>query len=200
MSEFLHEVARHLPAARAGSREALGKALEACRAYLLRLANRRLSPELRTKGGASDVVQETFLIAQRDFARFQGASEAELLAWLRCLTVRSLANFARHYRGTGKRQIGREVGLGNDADSATQPQVAAPDPTPSAAVVAREEARAVEAAMSRLTEPERRVISLRNAEQSFEEIGKQMGCSPYAARRLWHRAFERLQQELADLK
>jgi RNA polymerase sigma-70 factor, ECF subfamily len=66
----LRDASQYLPAARAGSREALGQALEICRGYLLRVANQGLDAELRAKGGASDLVQETFLEAQRDFGRF----------------------------------------------------------------------------------------------------------------------------------
>src|SRR5829696_9456278 len=97
-----------LAAARGGSPEALGDALEACRAYLLKIAEADLDPALRAKGGASDLVQQTFLEAQRDFGRFAGGSEEELLAWLRQLLRNNLANFARDYRRTGKRRLDRE--------------------------------------------------------------------------------------------
>src|SRR5205085_10055364 len=106
MAEPAQEVAQWLPAARAGSRDALGKALEACRGYLLLIANRQLDAALQPKGGPSDLVQETFLEAQRDFAQFQGDSGAELLAWLRQLLLHNLANFKRRYRATDKRQVG----------------------------------------------------------------------------------------------
>src|SRR2546429_538415 len=65
-------VARALQDARGGSREALGCVLESCRGYLLQIAWEELDPALRAKGGASDLVQETFLKAQRHFAQFQG--------------------------------------------------------------------------------------------------------------------------------
>src|SRR4051794_37421346 len=94
-------VADWLPGARAGAPEALGQLLEAWRGYLLVVAQRELDPDLRAKGGASDLVQETFLEAQRDFPRFHGDSEAELLAWLRRLLLNNVANFTRSYRGTG---------------------------------------------------------------------------------------------------
>src|SRR4051812_46159075 len=58
--------------ARAGSHEALGQLLDGCRGYLLRIARDELDPRLQAKGGASDLVQETFLEAQRDFAAFTG--------------------------------------------------------------------------------------------------------------------------------
>src|SRR6516225_2042707 len=102
MSEPSPEAAPNLAAACAGSREAVGQALEACRGYLLLIAQRELGPQLQAKGGASDLVQETLLEACRDFARFQGDSEAELLQWLRRLLLNNLADFTRLYRDTDK--------------------------------------------------------------------------------------------------
>src|SRR5438874_308510 len=74
-----------LAAARGGCRQALGALLERYRDYLLLLARAELAPDLRPKEGASDLVQQTFLEAQRDFAAFQGRTEEELLAWLKRL-------------------------------------------------------------------------------------------------------------------
>ncbi|MBW3600464.1 MAG: RNA polymerase factor sigma-70, partial [Planctomycetes bacterium] len=79
----LAALSQSLREARAGSHDAVGGALEACRAYLLLIANRELPAEVRQKMGASDVVQETFIEAQRDLRQFLGQSEEELLAWLR---------------------------------------------------------------------------------------------------------------------
>src|SRR5205823_5326264 len=78
MDKAARDVAQWLPAARAGSSEALGEILEACRGYLLLLAQEELDPGLQAKGGASDLVQQTFMEAQQDFARFQGDSEGAL--------------------------------------------------------------------------------------------------------------------------
>jgi len=63
-----------IPAARAGSRTALGELLESCRHYLLSVGNDELDRRLHAKVGASDVVQETFLDAQRDFEQFRGGN------------------------------------------------------------------------------------------------------------------------------
>ncbi len=190
--------ADHLPAARAGSREAQGQAFEACRAYLLRIASQRLDADLRAKGGASDLVQETFLEAHRDFACFQGNTEAELLAWLRCLLVNNLANFVRSYRATSKRQVGREVRLeGGDSSQNGNADLVAGTCSPSTEAMAHEQAEAVARALERLPEDYRRVITLRNQERrDFDDIGRLMGRSPEAVRRLWSRAIERLQHEL----
>ena len=109
MAEQTDEVERLLPAARAGSPEALGQALETFRGYLLAIANQRLDPALRAKSGASDIVQETFLEAHRDIAQFGGTTGDELKAWLLRLMLNNLANSARHYKATGKRSVDREV-------------------------------------------------------------------------------------------
>jgi RNA polymerase sigma-70 factor (ECF subfamily) len=200
MSGRLSDAAQLLAAARGGSREALGEALEACRAYLLHVACGELTPELQAKGGASDLVQETFLDAQRDFARFQGQSEEELLAWLRQVLVHKMANFRRHYRQTGKRNVAREIALqAGDASNSWQPGVAADEPTPSRHAAAKEKTQALEEALARLPDDYRLVILLRHDEaQSFEDIGRVMGRTANAVRKLWTRALERLQQELGN--
>jgi RNA polymerase sigma-70 factor (ECF subfamily) len=192
------DAAQYLPAARAGSREALGQALELCRGYLLRVANQGLDEDLRAKGGASDLVQETFLEAQRDFGSFQGSSEQELLAWLRRLLLHNVANFTRRYRGTDKRRLGREIELeGAKAPAGRKGRLATDTPSPSSEAIAHEQAEKIQQALERLPEDYCRVILLRNQERrSFGEIGGLMGRSAEAARRLWSRAVERLQREL----
>ncbi|HMF11160.1 MAG TPA: sigma factor, partial [Gemmataceae bacterium] len=69
--------------ARAGDDEALGLLLEMYRPYLSLLARVQLGRRLRGKAGASDVVQDAFLGAHRDFVQFRGETEHEFLAWLR---------------------------------------------------------------------------------------------------------------------
>jgi RNA polymerase sigma-70 factor (ECF subfamily) len=198
MTRSSGEVARWLLEARDGSVEALGKVLEACRGYLLHVAERRLRSDLRSKGGASDLVQQTFLDAQRDFARFQGDSEKELLAWLRQVLLHNLAHFQRSYRATAKRDLEREVPLpapGSSSEGGAD--IASPTPTPSQQAAAREEAEKMQKALERLPEEHRQVLALRHQEQlTFEEIGRRMGRSISGARALWLRAVERLDDEL----
>jgi RNA polymerase sigma-70 factor (ECF subfamily) len=186
-----------LAAARAGSAEALGQVLQAYRAYLLAIADRELAADLKAKGGASDLVQETFLEAQRDFPRFAGGTPGEFQAWLRALLEHRLAKFARRYRQTQKRGLQREVALGGDSSTGPDPGLAASTPTPSQEVMAQEQARAVQRALERLPEDYRTVILLRYQEDlPFEEIGLRMGRTSEAARKLWWRAVERLQDEM----
>jgi RNA polymerase sigma-70 factor (ECF subfamily) len=186
-----------LERARGGSRDALGAALESCRRYLLRVAGRRLDPELRAKGGASDVVQQTFLEAQRDFTQFAGDSEAEWLAWLRHLLLHNVGKLQRHYR-TGKRRADREIALDGDG-RVDRIEPAAEWTSPSGHAAANEAAARLEAAMARLPQEYRQILELRHREQcSFREIGERLGRSTNAARMLWVRAVERLREELPE--
>jgi RNA polymerase sigma-70 factor (ECF subfamily) len=187
-----------LSAAHAGSAEAEGQALDRCRRYLLEVARQALGPGLQAKGGASDLVQETYLEAHRQFASFDGVSEAQLRAWLRCLLMHKAAQLGRRYRGTRKRQLSREIPLGVvDAFAPRPSQIAGRSPTPSVVVIADEQLRRVNEAISRLPADYRQVMMLRYQQaMSFEEVGQRLGRSPDAARMLWARALEKLKLEL----
>ena len=187
-----------LAAARAGSPEALGQVLETFRAYLLLVADRELEPEVRAKGGASDLVQDTFLEAQRDFERFQGTSAEELRAWLRRVLLNNVANFTRQFRQRAKRDVGREVSLEAGGSSHERGAgLAADTVSPSDAALAQEQAQALARAMERLPEDYRQVLALRHEEQlTFEQIGQKMERTANAARMLWLQAVERLQKEM----
>jgi RNA polymerase sigma-70 factor, ECF subfamily len=186
--------------ARAGSREALGQILEACRVYLYMIAGAKRDLALQAKADASDLVQETFLEAQRDFSQFNGVSEEELLAWMRQLLLNNMANFTRSYRGAAKRSVDREIRL--DSDNAAvhlTENVAGSDLSPSGMILAQEQAQKLQCALERLPDDYRHVLLLRYQEQrAFEEIAGQMNRSANAVRKLWMRAVERLQDEMRE--
>src|SRR5262245_60825813 len=99
-----------LEESRNGASELLGHLLEVYRPYLLQIANDELDSNLQGKAGGSDLVQQTFLEANKDIASFRGKSEAELMTWLRRILLHNVANFRRQYH-SNKRDIGREVVL-----------------------------------------------------------------------------------------
>ena len=162
------------------------------------VANRELDDDLQAKGAPSDLVQETFLEAQRDFGRFVGDSPEALRAWLRQILLHNIANFARRFRDTNRRAIAREVTLDSHQLSTAGPfQFATSDPSPSAEVMADERAAALDSAIGRLPKDYRTVIELRHCDGlSFAEIARQLGRSDNAVRKLFFRAVERLKQEL----
>lgn len=184
-----------LEAARAGSADALGELLEQARSYLLCVANAKRNALLHAKASGSDLVQDTFLQAQCIFDRFRGNSREELLAWLRAILLNKLAMFNRQFLATDKRRVEREVSL--DAASTPARGHAWDTPTPSNLAEQGEQAEAVRRAIDRLPEQYRQVIVWAQWEQlSFAEIGQRLGRSADAARMLWSRALDRLEQQL----
>lgn len=182
------------------SSEDVGAMLETFRGYLLVMANGELDSQIRRKLGASDLVQDTMLKAQEHYSHFRGSTQQQLLAWLREIMRNNLCDANRMFQQTQKRQLNREHSI-NQGDS----QMVGFDPadserTPRSAAMAREESRALADAMSRLPEDYRRAVVLRSWERlSFAEVGQQMNRSAEAARKLWFRAVEQLESELAGL-
>lgn len=200
-----HDVAREtavddtqagIAAGRAGSAEARGRLFEMCRDYLLLVAERRLDPRLRGKLGASDLVQQTFLDAERGFAQFRGETDQELHAWL-CRILENRAGQAnRRYRRV-KRDVRHERSLAVFGDNGSGLQAPGEVETPSRQMASAEEVEALTAALARLPRPYQQVIQLRQTlRKSFEEIGLVMDRSADAARKLWARAVEQLRLEL----
>ncbi len=186
--------------ARAGSQEALGQVLEACRGYLYTVAGAKQDVALQAKAGSSDLVQETFLEAQRDFAQFHGVSEEELLAWMRQILLNNMANFTRSFRETAMRTVDREVHLSaDDVSFGLAKNVAANDLSPSGMLLAQEQAQKLQDALTRLPCEYRQVLLLRyQGQHPFEEIAGKMNRSANAVRKLWTRAVERLQAEMRE--
>jgi RNA polymerase sigma-70 factor (ECF subfamily) len=175
-----------------GFSEALGQVLQAYRPYLMEIARREINRSLQVKGAASDLVQETFLEATRNFSHFHGVSSAQLRAWLRGILVHRLSKQRRRFCQTRKRGIDRERRL-EELDTS----LLATGPTPSQIVSAGEELERFHQAIEQLPEDYRRVLQLRYQEGlTFEAIGPRMGRTANAARLLWLRAVERIKQSL----
>ena len=187
--------------ARAGDAAALGRLLELYRNYLRLVARALIGQALRVRLDASDLVQETFLKASREFGQFLGATEPELTAWLRQILVRTLANQAKHHRRRGRdyqRQESLEAMLDRSSE-AVQQALATPSESPSTHAVRREQAVLLADALEKLPADYREVFILRNLEHiPFDEVAARMGRSPGAARVLWKCAMDRLSLLLRD--
>ncbi len=186
----------HVAAAREGDREALGHVLGRLGAYLRRRADEELDTQLQVKVSPSDIVQETLLEAHRDFAQFRGTTRGELVAWVQGILHNSILTAGRHYRGTSKRDLAREIN-GASESCHRLAELAVTNSTPSGHVVAAEESTQLGVALAQLSPREEQVIRLRNELQlSFAEVGMALGCSADAAQKLWTRALKRLAHKL----
>jgi RNA polymerase sigma-70 factor, ECF subfamily len=187
--------------ARAGDEAALGPLLDLYRNYLRLLARALIGQALRVRLDASDLVQETFLKAHRDFGQFLGSTEPELTAWLRQILVRTLANQAKFHRRQGRNYKKAESleAMLDRSSAAIHRALASPNASPSEHAVQREHAVLLADALEKLPADYREVFILRNLEHiPFDEIAVRMDRSPGAARVLWKRAMDRLSQSLRD--
>ncbi len=187
--------------ARAGDREAFGALLEHYHSYIRLLAQTVIGTTLRLRLDPSDLVQEAFLEAHRDFPQFTGSTERELLAWLRRILVRNLVDNARHQKARIRnhhRQVSLEALL-EQSNMAVHEALAGTATSPSAAAVRGERAVLLAKALESLPADYREVIILRNLEGlKFNEVAARMSRSPGAVRMLWARALERLSQEVEE--
>jgi RNA polymerase sigma-70 factor (ECF subfamily) len=179
------------------SRENLGKMLEACRQYLTVVANQELGAELRARIRPSDLVQQTYLKAQRDLAQFRGSTLAQFARWLRQILRNELNATRRHYQSAEKRRVSREISLDTLSFKSIQQVLVANTPSPSSHLVQCEELQILNRALDRLAPHYRQVIELRQRDQlSFAEVAQRLQLSVPAAKKRWQRAIDRLRREM----
>jgi RNA polymerase sigma-70 factor (ECF subfamily) len=187
--------------ARGGDAAARGQLLELYRNYLRLMARSLISQPLRARLDGSDLVQETFLKAHREFPRFLGSSEPELTAWLRQILVRSLADQIKQHRA-GRRDYRREEPMAVILDRsslAIHQALASPVSSPSVHASRREQAVLLADALAKMPADYRDVFLMRNLEHvPFEEIGARLGRSSGAVRMLWTRAIKKLSELMKE--
>jgi RNA polymerase sigma-70 factor (ECF subfamily) len=189
--------------ARDGSRESLGRLLQLYTNYLKLLVLAQMQRNLRVRVSPSDVVQETFFEAHRDFGQFRGQTTAEFVAWLRRILVNNLCRVVEQHVMAEKRDVRREVSLERLATSMEQStarlEAVLPDPgsSPSAGFHRRELELVLADQLADLPTDYRDVIVLRHIEAlPFEEVGRRMERSSGAVRMLWLRAIKMLRERL----
>ncbi|MGQ0637386.1 MAG: sigma-70 family RNA polymerase sigma factor [Planctomycetaceae bacterium] len=191
-----------LAQARDGAEPARGALLEKYRNYLELLARVEIGRRLRNKVDTSDIVQETFLEAVRNFDRFRGSGEREFVAWLREILFARIAVIQRHYVGTQQRDVRREQHLGFDLGHSSRMFDAAllALSTPSQQLARREQGVLLAEALAQLPEDYREVVVLRQLEElPFSEVAQRMGRSVSSVKQLWARSLHRLRRLLREL-
>src|SRR4029077_17587897 len=91
------------------------QALEPFRSYLEVLARVHLDPRLRGKLDSADVVQQALLRAYAAWPEMKNPDRPVLLAWLRRILARTLADVVKHY-DRDKRAVDLERSLQADLD------------------------------------------------------------------------------------
>ncbi len=142
------------------------------------------------------------MAAWQGWDQFHGNSEAQRMAWLRQILAYQLAHLARHFSGTLKRSIDREVSIEGTLDqSAARLDALLPtqDPSPSSQALENERRLELAKALESLPDDYRQVIMLRNVQDlPHSEVAKRMEKSEGAVRMLWVRALAALRDAMRE--
>jgi RNA polymerase sigma-70 factor (ECF subfamily) len=164
------------------------------------LARTEIDSRFQGKFSASDAVQQTMLEAWQDWDKFRGGEEAQRMAWLRQILAHQLAHLARHFAGTKKRDVAREVSIEQSLAQTSlrlEGALAGGASSPSQRAVANEQQLMLSQVLQRLPDDYRDVIVLRNLEDlAYDDIARRMNRKPGAIRMLWVRALTRLREEV----
>jgi RNA polymerase sigma-70 factor (ECF subfamily) len=165
---------------------------------MLRLACRQLDSNVQARVDPSDVVQQTCLEFHRDFRTFRGTRELELLAWLRQILRRNVANTIRHAHAD-RRSVNKERRT-PDPSSTERPRgepFASEQTSPSERVRRRETFGLLQCALTELPEDQSEAIRLRYIESwSLEQLANHFGRTEMAVAGLLKRGLQTLRRRL----
>ncbi len=186
----LQEASR-IAALRAGSQEDFDWMVEQYTPMMYRLACRLV----KTRGDASDVVQEAFLKAYRGIAQFHG--ECTLKTWLYRITLNTVANQNRWWRRHRKQECQMEPPAGAEF---TYPEAASDRPSALDGLLSQEAQGLVQRGLARLDEAHRTILVLREMEElSYEELGDVLHLAPGTVKSRIARARAALRVEIVAI-
>jgi RNA polymerase sigma-70 factor (ECF subfamily) len=196
MSEDTRHFQTLLQQVQQGSQEAARELADTYGPYVRRYVRRTLNSSLRQKFDSIDFVQ---LVWASFFTEPKGLPPLEspehLVGYLAGMARHKVLNTGRHMQ-TQKHDVQREVRL-DCAGHATEPHLASRDPTPSSVAIFHEE-------WERLVEdqPEkvRRIIELRFAGNTYEEIACALAIHERTVRKIIDKVVARRQGQTRDLQ
>jgi RNA polymerase sigma-70 factor (ECF subfamily) len=186
-----------LAAAAEGDDTALEKLLARHRPYLRQVVSVQLEPALRARVDASDIVQETLVVASRRMDDFLARRPTSFRIWLRRKAIERLVDARRRHLGL-KRDARRDLSV-TDASSLAIAGNLIHHGTDDAAV-RRELANQVQEALVRLSDQDQEIMLLRHAEGlTNAEAAEVLEIDPRAASKRYGRAIGRLSSELRKM-
>jgi RNA polymerase sigma-70 factor, ECF subfamily len=197
--------------ARSGQAEALGDLCDRYRNYLRKAVHAGMGQRLRERVEPEDVVQEAYVEVVRQFPRFTGQSETDLLGWMQRLVGQKLADLGRYYGRVKRGAEYRALSLHASGDGDGSPGrfggpagesrlveiLALSQASPSEEASRREQVVLLAESLAALPGEEAEILWLHYAEGlNFEEIGRRMGCGRKAIRTRWARGLQALRRNL----
>jgi RNA polymerase sigma-70 factor (ECF subfamily) len=184
-----------ISSARDGDAEALGMLLERERATLRVLAQRAMDARLSRRVDPSDVVQQTFLEAQRDFVDFRGKDGAEWDAWLQQILEHNVSELVEKHIFARKRRVNAERSLDDSKlhRPALRDILAADGSSPSHRSIRAEDAAQMAEMIQTLPNDQREAMRLRYLEgRSLQRMADHFGRSQGAVAGLLRRGLQQL--------
>ncbi len=172
------------------------------RERLRQLIRLRLHPRLQGRLDESDVVQDSFVDANRRFAEYTANPSVPLFLWVRSLTLQRLVDLQRLHLGAKMRDAGREISLHSgplpEASSLSlAAQLVGQMTSVSQAAIRAETQVRVQAALNLMDPIDREVLALRHFEMlTNEEVAQVLGLKKSAASNRYIRALRRMKDVL----
>lgn len=163
---------------------------EICRRYGERVRGAirgRLGRDLHPRVDTDDVFQTAFVASLAGLRDADFSGEAPFVAWLAQVAERRLLDEARHHRAA-RRDVARQRPL------AAAAALASVQTSPTRGAVRSETRHAVQSAVARLPDPERRVVELHAlGGKRFSDVAAELGLAgPDEARTVFRRALRRM--------
>ena len=182
-----------LPRARGGDREALDRLFASAAGRLALYVRLRLGPRLREQVDEADVLQETFLEAQRALAAFEPPGDPARAGdafgrWICRIAENRVRGLADHHGAQKRRPPGERARLSRVLELARASRTG-----PATAAAREEERERLGAAIETLPEDQREVLLARFFEdRTVDEIAARTGHGATTVRRMLGRATARL--------
>jgi RNA polymerase sigma-70 factor (ECF subfamily) len=190
---------RLLAQAREGDRAAFDRLFTRHRPYLRQLVGLRLDPRLQPRVDPSDVVQETHAEAVRRLPDYRQRPAVPFRLWLRQIACDRMQMARRQHVDAARRSVHREVTVPDRSSLAVAERVLASGPSPSKQLARRELVQRVRKALCALSEADRDILLMHNAEElTGQEVALVLGIAPAAARKRYGRALLRLRKRLLE--
>lgn len=172
----------------------LGKEWEESQGRLLRMLQRRIDPKLSKRIWPEDVLQETFIEAERRWPAFKLQNKVPAFVWLYGLARGRLLDFYRR-ETRGIRDLNLDVQLSDESSAQLGEMLAGSGTSPSGAMGREELIRQVNQLVKCLSPEDQEVLRLRyNDELQFAEIGMHLGITTNAATVRHHRVLKKLEE------
>jgi RNA polymerase sigma-70 factor (ECF subfamily) len=180
-----------------GEQGARHRLLGRYRGYLRRMVAARLDRRIASRVDASDVVQETLVVADRRLGDYFSQRVVPFYAWLRQIAEDRIVEAHRLHVGSQKRSVTREDREPERADHfsfALTRQLLADDTSPSHRLIRQEDQEQIRSSIAALPSKDREVLVMRHLEHlSTVEIASRLGISEGAVRARLVRSLVRLQ-------